>query len=100
MVRRIKRFDFLVTLGCLALLSYFAWHAMRGPRGIDYLHKLQAQQQHLAGELKLASTDRDKLEAKVKLMRPESVDPDLLEELARSELEMSRRNELIVRIRN
>ncbi len=41
MVRRMQRFDVLVTLGCLVLLSYFAWHAMKGPRGYDYLAQLR-----------------------------------------------------------
>jgi len=36
----------------------------------------------------------------VALMRPERVDPDMLEELARTELELSRRNELIVRLQD
>jgi cell division protein FtsB len=86
MVRRMQRFDVLVTLGCLVLLSYFAWHAMKGPRGYDYLAQLDGE--------------KKRLEAKVALMRPEHVDPDMLEELARTQLELSRRNELIVRLKD
>ncbi len=100
MAFKVQRFDLLVSLGSLALLGYFAWHAWQGPRGFWYLAQLHATQaqfeQELAGEMDVLSG----LESKVKLMRPESVDPDMLEELARTELEMSRRNELIVRLQN
>lgn len=95
---RLKRFDFLVTIGCLALLGYFAWHANKGPRGYAFLANLKAQSIQLANDLAAEETEKKRLESKVSLMRPEHVDPDMLEELARTELELSRRNELIVRL--
>jgi len=88
----------LVTFGCLVLLGYFGWYANKGPRGFAFLEQLKAEQVQLAAELGGVEADRKRLEAKVKLMRPERVDPDMLEELARTELELSRRNELIVRL--
>ncbi len=93
-----KRFDYLVTLGCLALLSYFAWYAEKGPRGYGFLAQLKVQSVQLENDLAADEAEMKRLEAKVSLMRPERVDPDMLEELARTELELSRRNELIVRL--
>ena len=98
MIRRIQRFDMLVTLGCLVLLSYFAWHGMNGPPGYDFLDALHAQSAGLIADLAAEEAEQHRLEARVALMRPERVDPDMLEELARTELELSRRNELIVRL--
>ena len=100
MIRKLQRFDLLVTFGCVLLLSYFAWHAWKGPRGFAYLDMLHAKAEKLTGELTIEETEAKRLEAKVALMRPEKVDPDMLEELARTELEMSRRNELIIRLDN
>lgn len=100
MIRSMQRFDFLVTLGCLVLLSYFAWHAIKGPRGFAFLEQLHAQAGQLATDLADEDAEKKRLEAKVALMRPERVDPDMLEELARTELELSRRNELIVRLQD
>ncbi len=97
MFKRLKRFDWLVTLGCLVLLGYFAWHAFEGPRGYEHLANLAANVEKLEGELTVAMVAKAGLEGKVSLMRPESVDPDMLEELARSQLELARPNELIVR---
>ena len=97
MLKRLKRFDWLVTLGCLVLLGYFAWHAFEGPRGYAHLAALSAGVEKLESELQVTMVAKSGLEGKVALMRPESVDPDMLEELARSQLELARPNELIVR---
>lgn len=95
-----RRFDLLVALGCVALLGYFAWYALKGPRGLPYLETLHQQQASLSLELDQARKTREDLEARVKLMRPESVDPDLADQLARDNLDMARPGELIVRLPN
>jgi cell division protein FtsB len=100
MTVRLQRFDLLVTFGCWLLLGFFAWHTWEGPRGLALIENLEAKTAKLAVELRTEVAEVQRLEAKVALMRPEQVDPDMLEELARSELEMSRRNELIVRLEN
>lgn len=92
----VQRFDLAVTLGCVALLAFFSWHGFQGPRGLHYRDVQFAKLAKLEAELAVETTQKVVMEAKVALMRPESVDPDMLEELARSQLEMSRRNELIV----
>jgi cell division protein FtsB len=91
-----NKLDLAVTIGCIALLGFFAWHGFQGPRSYHYLAVQQEKLLKLDAELASESAKKQGLEAKVALMRPESVDPDMLEELARSQLEMSRRNELIV----
>ncbi len=44
--------------------------------------------------------ERLALERKVSLMRPESIDPDMLDELARSTLDFGKRGELVVKLPN
>ena len=94
---KFHRFDLAVTLGSMALLAYFAWHAFHGPRGYPYHDSLALRVEKLTQERDAVEQERRGLEARVALMRPESVDPDMLEELARTQLEMSRPNDLIVR---
>lgn len=97
---RFRRYDLLVTLGCLVMLSSFAWYALKGPRGYAYGDELDEAIAELEAEnLKLA-TERQGLEKRVRLMRPEHVDRDMLEQLARSELEMAYPNELVVKTQN
>ena len=83
-----RRFDLAVTFVCSMLLGYFAWHAWEGPRGYPYQERLQQQVASLQETFDARQTERIRLEKRVGLLRPESVDPDLLDELARSRLDM------------
>ncbi len=92
------RFDYAVTMGCLAMLSYFAWHAWEGPRGFAHREELQLKLAELQSKNDAIAQSRATLESKVALMRPDHVDPDLLDELARSQLDMAGANDLVVRV--
>jgi cell division protein FtsB len=94
---RAIRFDYLVSCGCLLLLSYFAWHAWYGPRSHRYVSTLEAKVATLSADLMKLEGQKTALLEKVNLMRPESVDPDMLEELARSNLGWATANELIIK---
>ena len=93
---RQRRFDFTVTCVCLALLGYFAWHAWKGPRGLPYRNMLEAEAEGL--ETKYAGVEQQRLhlEHRVALLRPDSIDPDILDELARGQLEMAAPGEVVV----
>lgn len=93
---RLSKFDSVVTCGCLGLLGFFAWHALEGPRGFKFREKLAAHSQRLTGELAAIEKQRGDFEHRVALLRPESVDPDMLDEMARGTLDMAAPNELIV----
>jgi cell division protein FtsB len=95
----LKRFDWPVTLGCLVLLAYMAVHAFYGNRGYQHLTNLGVANVELQQELNTLSQRRADLETKVSLLRPERVDPDLLEELAREQMELARPNDLIVKLK-
>ena len=82
-----RRFDLAVTCVCCALLGYFAWHGWKGPRGFPYQERLQAKMEVLTGKQAEVATSREQLEDKVALLRPESIDPDLLDEMARGQLQ-------------
>lgn len=95
-ILRFRRYDVLVSLGCIALLSSFAWYANKGPRGFAYRDGLEIK----IAELEIANAglaaERTALEKRVQLLRPEHIDRDMLEELARRDLRMVYSNELIV----
>ena len=93
---RFSKFDSVVTCGCLGLLGFFAWHALEGPRSFKFREKLAAHFQQLTDELATIETQRDDFERRVALLRPESVDPDILDEMARATLDVAAPNELIV----
>ena len=93
---RISKFDSVVTCACLGLLGFFAWHAQEGPRGFAFHEKLASQSRQLSDELAATQKQRSDFETRVALLRPESVDPDMLDEMARSTLDVAGPNDLIV----
>jgi cell division protein FtsB len=94
---RIQKFDSVVSLACLSLMAFFAWHAFKGPRGFAYREALGQQVAKLESDLSAVSAKRDAFEARVTLLRPDSLDPDMLDEMARQTLNLAKPNELIVR---
>ena len=93
---RIYKFDIVVTCACASLLGFFAWHAWHGQRGFEYRNNLLAQAAQLDEELTAIQKQRSGFEHRVALLRPESVDPDMLDEMARQTLDVAQSNELIV----
>ncbi len=90
-----RRFDLIVTCVCCALLGYFAWHAWKGPRGFPYRDALVAEAALLKDKYEATKAERVRLENKVALLRPESIDPDLLDELARGQLELAKPTDVV-----
>ena len=90
-----RRFDFVVTCVCCALLGYFGWHAYKGPRGFPYRDGLEVKVATLKDKYEGMQAQREKLESKVSLLRPESIDPDLLDELARGNLELAKPTDVV-----
>jgi cell division protein FtsB len=93
---RFRRYDVIVSLGCLALLASFAWYGQLGPRGYAYRAGLENDIAALQIENATLTVEKQGLERQVLLMRPESIDRDMLEELARTQLKMLQPNAVIV----
>jgi cell division protein FtsB len=78
------------------VVGYFLYHTVEGDRGwmtmLRLEHEVSAAQQRLDGLKK----EREELAHRVKLLHPESLDPDLLEEKSRELLNYSKPNEIIV----
>jgi cell division protein FtsB len=76
-------------------MGYFAWHAWKGPRGFPYREGLERQVAALDDKHAGMVAERKRLENKVALLRPESIDPDLLDELARGMLELAKPTDVV-----
>ena len=79
----------------MCVVVYFAYHAVQGDRGLIALGKLHQDVDHLQADVLDARAERMELERKVYALRPESLDPDLLEERARIMLGYGRSDELV-----
>ncbi len=98
-IQKWLRADLLVSAGLFAILGYFAWQGLWSPRGFHELRALQAI--HSQRELELTSIQekRKDFESMVALLRQESLDPDMLDEMARTQLGLLGPNDLLVRLK-
>lgn len=78
------------------IVGYFLYHTVEGERG--WVAQMRLQNETKAAEENLANLrkEREALEHRVKLIRPESIDPDLLEEEARKSLGYTKPNEIVI----
>lgn len=94
LTRRLRHFvGPLIGIGAVA---YFAYHTVEGDRGV--LAYVRMKNEILEAELQLAkvATERQALEHRVLLLRPDHLDPDMLEERARIMLNMGHEGEVVV----
>jgi|SRR5437868_109662 cell division protein FtsB len=93
-----RKFDLIVMTVCLSLLGYFGWHVYYGPRSFTHRDELVAKSTELEIKLTMVRDQRETLEHKVSLMRAQSIDPDMLDELARSTLDYGKPTDLIIKL--
>jgi cell division protein FtsB len=69
-----------------AVVGYFGGYAIWGERGLLALEDTQGQLQMQQEKLAQLSVSRDRLSHRIQLMEGPHADPDLVQELARSQL--------------
>jgi cell division protein FtsB len=91
MVTRKRLRSFFTALGLYAIaalfIGYFAANAFSGNHGLRAKQQLDAQITELSVEFSRAETERKQWDRRVSLLRSDRLDADLLDELARRELE-------------
>jgi cell division protein FtsB len=91
MVTRRRLRTVLTTLGLYAgaalLIGYFGVNAYTGNHGIRARQGLDVQLARLASERDDLRQERQRWERRVALLKPQSIDPDMLDERARALLD-------------
>lgn len=78
------------------LVVYGFFHFMNGERGLHASFELDAELEAKRKELAELVEEREKLERYVALMRPDNLDPDLLDERSREVLGLIGQNEIVI----
>jgi cell division protein FtsB len=86
----------LYTIAAL-VIGYFGVNAYSGNRGLRAQQDLDQQITQLSRELAALKAERAAWERRVSLLKPESIDPDMLDERARALLDYADPRELILR---
>jgi cell division protein FtsB len=86
----------VVSIIGVGIVGYFLYHTVEGERG--WVTQMHLQNETKTAEETLAKLrqERETLEHRVHLIRPESLDPDLLDEQARKALNYSKPNEIVI----
>ncbi len=79
-----------------ALCLYLAFHLMHGERGYFALQGVQGKLADARADLGEVRARREKIEHNVELLRPQSLDADLLDERTRIVLGHTRPGEIVV----
>jgi cell division protein FtsB len=82
---RLERRHWLALCG-YGLAIYFGYHALSGSRGLLAWQELSRELDATQHELDAVRAERLDLEHKVARLRPDALDPDLVDELARRRL--------------
>jgi len=90
----------LVMMSCLGLLCAFGWQSIYGHRNIAFRTKLLERSLIASDELNHIKSRRGALEARVAMLRPGNLDADLVDEIARHDLNMGGKHDLVARIAN
>lgn len=80
----------------MTVVVYFAYHAVQGDRGLIAMAQLRQDVSALQAQVLDVRAERMDLDLKVFALRPESIDPDLLEERARFLLGYGFKDEVLV----
>lgn len=80
----------------VGLLGYFIYHVIQGDRSLLAWFKIHKELEEVTQKLKKVRDYKDRLAHRVSLLRPESLDPDMLEEQVRKNLGYAHPDDLIV----
>ena len=80
----------------LSAIMYFSHHALRGDRGIFSWWKFKDEIFIAKNTLELTRKKKQKLELRVRLLHPDNLDPDMLEERVRIMLNYGYPDEFII----
>jgi len=97
--RNILRGKLFLLLG-ICLCVYFSFHAVQGQRSITRLLSVENQIVKQGSDLAALTDKRAALQERVSMMRPDSINKDLLEERVRDVLGYKHADEWVVRDRS
>jgi len=84
----------------VAVIGYFAFHAVEGDRGLRAYFALSLQTELARAERESLREERETIEQRVNLMKSESLDLDMLEERARTVLNKVHEDDYVILLSN
>jgi cell division protein FtsB len=95
-IKRNSQKTLFIVLLCIALFCYIFYHFLHGNRGLFALFEIQRIVEIEKQKARELEGEIEQLVRWVSLLRPQSLDKDMLDERARSVLNMAQDNEVII----
>ena len=80
----------------VCVVAYFLYYAVQGDRGLIALKQFQGEIATAEAVLEQVRAERERLDRRAQLMRSDHLDPDMLDERARSMLNLTTRDEIVI----
>ena len=80
----------------LALTGYFAYHLIEGDRGLRAWMRITQELRQAKSNLADVASERATLDRRVANMRPDHLDPDLLDTQVRRNLDVAAPDEIVI----
>lgn len=80
----------------LGALAYLGYHFFEGERGLKASWSVEQRLAKAAAERKALTAERQRLEARVALLREDTLDPDMLDERLRLMLNLVQPNDVVI----
>ena len=81
---------------CALAVVYFGYHVVQGEKGLIAYARLLAEVERVEFGLAARQAEHERLAAKVALLSPDHIDPDLLDEQVRRYLGLAHPDEIII----
>src|SRR4051812_30281781 len=78
------------------VVSYFAYYTVEGDRGLVRLGQLKKETAEADGTLSSLLAERETMERRARLLRPDNLDLDMLDERARQLLNEAHPDDLVI----
>ncbi|NQU61855.1 MAG: septum formation initiator family protein [Rhodospirillales bacterium] len=78
------------------MVGYFGFHVVHGDRGLIAWWNIKQRVSGAKEALAVATAEREKIQNRVRLLNPGSLDPDMLEERARLMLNYGHADEIVI----
>jgi len=98
LISQLKRYatGLVLPLIFAGIAWYFGHHAFDGDRGLVAMRQMDREIAEAKEVLARLDAERDRLERRANLLRPQGLDPDMLEEEARRLLNMGRPDDVVI----
>lgn len=90
------RMELLVSIACMGLLGYLCWQGFYGMRSYHYRDTLTHKLANLTADFNGIANQRKVVEGKVSMVQPGTMDADLVDEMARRDLNMGKATDVVV----